>query len=143
VSNEIQKSYSMGVITNASNSIVKRALRDIDRMLRNNSKTDCGTDSDRFISLANDYKAAVVLLDVAGSSVKIESDNSGQLKVSFDEINKDEPVTLITKLSGKSMTLDYDRGEFKEEWAKRPLTNAGDFKGELAEIILMLLIIHT
>jgi hypothetical protein len=143
MSNEIQKSYSMGVITNASNSIVKRALRDIDRMLRNNSKTDCGTDSDRFISLANDYKAAVVFLDVAGSSVKIESDNSGQLKVSFDEINKDEPVTLITTLSGKSMTLDYDRREFKEEWAKLPLTNAGDFKGELAEIILMLLIIHT
>jgi hypothetical protein len=141
--NELKKTEAVDEISKLTNSLVKRVLHDLGHKLQNNSKTDCGYDSDRFVSLADDYKEAVMFLDLAESIVRIETDNAGQLKIRFEKFDEQEPVRVISKLSGKVMTLKYERGKFKEEWVKETFGNVADFTGELAEIVLILKIIHS
>jgi hypothetical protein len=63
----------MDDIRNQSISILTRVLRDQDSKLRDIIEVDCGTDSDRFISLADDYKEAVIFQDVTCGYVMVES----------------------------------------------------------------------
>jgi hypothetical protein len=134
---KIHRGNSMDGLRKQSISILTSTLRELVRKSQGVIKVDCGTDSDRFVRLADDYKEAVIFQDVIGGTVRIESNDFGHLKFTFERFAKEVPASVISKVSGKSILLVYKRKEVGK-WVKKPYVNTVFFTGKISNCILCL-----